>query len=106
MGYLRKDCLNRDLGALQEAVCRLVDFAHPSFGDEAHDNEAIIQDLIGGQAPSRPRWGNLMYVEGTGIIGWACFPLAKNLKWRVLKKAAGVRILGQQFFDRAPQFRV
>jgi hypothetical protein len=32
--------------------------------------------------------------------------LVKKLKWRVLKKAAGVCILGQQFFYRAPQLRV
>jgi hypothetical protein len=55
IGYLRKDCLNRGLGALQEAVRRFVDFAHASFGDEAHDDEAINQDLIGGQAASSQR---------------------------------------------------
>ncbi len=54
-GYLRKDCLNGDFGALQEAVRCLVDLAHPSFGDKAHDHEAINQDLIGGQATSRRR---------------------------------------------------
>ena len=43
-----------------------------------------------------------------GVIGWALeyLPLVKKLKWRVLKKAAGVYIIGQQLFDRASQLRV
>ena len=53
LGYLRKNCLNGDLGALQEAVRRLINFAHPSFGDETHDDEANDQDFIGGQPAYR-----------------------------------------------------
>src|ERR1700690_4443037 len=107
MGYLRKDCLNGDLGALQEAVRCLVDLAHPSFGDEAHDNEAINQDLIGCQPAFRLR--ESLQVQGTGgEIGRAPvhLPLVKKLKWRVLKKVADVCIVGQQFFDRAPELRI
>src|ERR1700733_9646082 len=47
-------------------------------------------------------------LERIGVIRWALqyLPLGKKLKWRVLKEAAGVYILGQQLFDRAPQLRV
>jgi hypothetical protein len=32
--------------------------------------------------------------------------MVKKLKWRVLKKVAGVCVIGQQLFDRAPQLRI
>ena len=55
IGNLRKNCLQGDVDALQEAVLRLIDFAHPSFGDETHNDETIDQDLTGLESPWRRR---------------------------------------------------
>ena len=52
IGNLRKNGLQGDVDALQETVLRLIDFAHPSLGDEADNHETIDQDLAGLEPPS------------------------------------------------------
>ena len=52
IGNLRKNGLQGDVDALQETVLRLIDFAHPSFGDETDNDETIDQDLTGLELPT------------------------------------------------------
>ncbi len=42
VGNLGKNCFQRDMHALQEAVFRLIDFAHPSFAMKRRMTKRLI----------------------------------------------------------------
>jgi hypothetical protein len=104
IGDLRKNCLHGDVDALQKAILRLIDLAHAAFCDETDNGETINQKLTGLQSSGRRPRSNLILVERSGGAGGARRVDQRGpekIKWRVLKLAAGVCILGQQLFDRA-----
>src|SRR3984885_301322 len=98
IGNVRKNRLQGDVDSLQEAVLRLIDFAHPAFRDKTYDDETIEQDLARHESPRSRRGGEFIRMDGTSRPGArrAIVRLVKEVEWRMLKEAARTRVRGQQ----------